>query len=116
MIRILAAALLLAVLAALAQSWRLAQAQTRYAELQRDHAAQLASDNAAAVDAWRSEWDRQQAADAARADRDAAQDRLTARAVVAIGDRYAALVRAVAPAGECDLSPEWVARFNEARQ
>lgn len=116
MTRILAIALALAVVAALAQSWRLAQAQTRYAELERDQSQQLAADNAQAVQAWRSEWDRQQAADAAQAAQDRATDSATAQAIAAIGKRYAGLVREIAPAGTCTLSPEWVRRYNEARK
>ena len=115
MTRILTGLLFAFIIIAAIQTIRLQQAQLALANVERDQAQKQASDNAAAVQAWRAEWQRQQDADAARNAQDKAQDSATAAAVHEVAARYAALARRLTPPGTCKLSAEWVRAFNEAR-
>ena len=113
--KILVLLLMLAVTAAALQTHRLSETKLALVTLQRDHAQQIADDNARAVSAWRDEWTRQQAADSAQRAVDEQQDQATAAALRDIAARYAGLAQRLAPPGTCRLSAEWVKQFNEVR-
>lgn len=98
-------------------AWRGGQAlyAAGAASVELANAQALADANAAALQAWRAATAEQAADDAARRAQDLAADARTAEALRSIDARLAALARQPPPPGRCDLTPEWVRRFNEAR-